>query len=51
MKLFMDLFSSDVGLFSAATIGIVLAMGAFYVRYFIGHMHADEARAAAAQKS
>lgn len=50
MKLFIDLFSSDVGLLSAATLAIILAMGAFYVRYFIHHMHEDEARAQASKR-
>ncbi|MEH0164576.1 DUF3149 domain-containing protein [Roseateles microcysteis] len=45
MRLFIDLFSSDVGLLSAATLFIILAMGAFYVRYFLSHMHQDEAKA------
>jgi len=45
MRLFIDLFSSDVGLFSVATLAVILAMGAFYVRYFLSHMHEDEAKA------
>lgn len=44
MKALEILFTSDVGLFSVATIGIVLAMGAYYVRYFLRHMHEDETR-------
>lgn len=45
MQLFKDLFSSDVGLMSAAVIAITLGMGAYYVRYFLRHVHEDEARA------
>lgn len=45
MQLFKDLFSSDVGMMSAAVIAIMLGMGVFYVRYFLNHMHEDEARA------
>ncbi len=45
MKLFIDLFSSDVGLFSAATLLVMLGMGVFYLHYFLSHMHADEAKA------
>ncbi len=48
LNLFKDLFSSDVGLMSAAVIAITLGMGAFYVRFFLKHMHEDEARARAA---
>jgi Protein of unknown function (DUF3149) len=50
MKALEILFTSDVGLFSVVTIGIVLAMGAYYVRYFLRHMHEDEAREAAARR-
>ena len=51
MKALIDLFSTDYGLLSAAVIAITLGMGAFYVRFFLKHMHEDEARArAAAQK-
>lgn len=48
MALWKDLFSSDVGLLSAGVIAFTLAMGAFYLRYFLRHMHDDEARARAA---
>lgn len=43
MSLFKDLFSSDVGLMSAAVIGITLCMGVFYVRYFLSHIAQDSA--------
>lgn len=35
MKLFADLFSSDVGLLSIGTIGIVLLMSVYYIWFFI----------------
>ena len=47
MQLFKDLFSSDVGLMSAAVIAITLGMGAFYVSYFLRHVREDARRAAA----
>ncbi|PND39267.1 DUF3149 domain-containing protein [Paucibacter aquatile] len=43
LNLFKDLFSSDVGLMSAAVIAITLGMGAFYVRYFLSHIASDTA--------
>lgn len=47
MRLLVDLFSSDVGILSAAVIIFMLGMGGFYLRYFLKHMHEDEKRAAA----
>lgn len=44
MTAFRDIFSSDAGLLSLAVIAFMLGMGAFYVRYFLRHMHQDEAR-------
>lgn len=44
MTAFKDIFSSDAGLLSLAVFAIMLGMGAFYVRYFVRHMHEDEAR-------
>lgn len=44
MQLFKELVSSDVGLMSLAVIAITLGMGMFYLRYFLKHMHDDEAR-------
>ncbi|WP_341889938.1 DUF3149 domain-containing protein [Variovorax sp. YR752] len=49
MHAFRDFFSTDYGLFSAAGLAFMLGMGVFYVRYFIRHMHEDEARERAAQ--
>ena len=46
MQLFKDLFSSDVGLMSAAVIAITLGMGAFFARYFAKHIREDSERAA-----
>ena len=46
MRLFTELFTTDVGLMSAAGLLFMLAMGAFYLRYFLKHMHDDEAKAA-----
>ena len=46
MQVFKELFTSDVGLMSAAGIIFMLGMGVFYVRYFLRHMHEDEAAAA-----
>ncbi|MEY2893714.1 MAG: hypothetical protein RJA98_3622 [Pseudomonadota bacterium] len=45
-----DLFSTDYGLMSIAGIVFMLGMGAFFMRYFLRHMHEDEARAAAQAK-
>lgn len=45
MRLFSELMTTDVGLMSAAGILFMLGMGAFYLRYFLKHMHDDEARA------
>jgi hypothetical protein len=45
MQLLKDLFTTDVGLMSAAGIAFMLGMGVFYVRYMLKHMHDDEARA------
>ena len=45
MRLFSELITSDAGLMSAAGILFMLGMGVFYFRYFMKHMHDDEARA------
>ena len=45
MRLLQELFSTDVGVMSAAVIAIMLGMGAFFARYFISHMHEDERKA------
>jgi hypothetical protein len=41
LKLFVDLFSTDYGLFSIAVITFMLGMGAWYYRFFNRKM--DEA--------
>lgn len=46
MRLLNELMTTDVGLMSAAGILFMLGMGAYFLRYFIKHMHEDEARAA-----
>jgi hypothetical protein len=48
MRVITELFSTDVGLMSIGGIVFMLGMGVFYVRYFLKHMHDDEARARAA---
>ena len=48
MHALRDFFSTDYGLLSAAVIAFMLGMGVFYARYFLKHMHEDEARARAA---
>ena len=45
MRLLSELMTTDVGLMSAAGIVFMLGMGVFYYRYFVKHMHDDEARA------
>ena len=45
MRLLNELMTTDVGLMSAAGILFMLGMGAFFLRYFMKHMHDDEARA------
>lgn len=44
MTVFKDIFASDAGLLSLAVIAFMLGMGAFFVRYFVRHMHEEEAR-------
>ena len=46
MRLLTELMTTDVGLMSAAVILVTLGMGAYYLRYFLRHMHEDEAKAA-----
>jgi len=45
MHALKDLFTTDVGLMSAGGIAFMLGMAVFFVRYFLRHMHEDEARA------
>jgi hypothetical protein len=50
MRLFTELVTTDVGLMSAGGILFMLGMGAFYLRYFLKHMHDDEANMARQKK-
>lgn len=50
MHALKDFFLTDYGLMSAAVIVFMLGMGGFYVRFFLKHMHEDEARANAARR-
>ena len=43
MRLLTELMTTDAGLMSAAGILFTLGMGVFYFRYFMKHMHDDEA--------
>lgn len=44
MRLLQELFSTDVGVMSAVVLAVILGMGAFFIRFFLRHMHEDEAR-------
>lgn len=44
MHAIQDFLSTDYGLMSAAVIAVMLGMAAFFARFFIRHMHEDEAR-------
>lgn len=44
MQALKILFTSDVGLLSLGSILFMIGMGGFYLRYFLKHMHDDEAR-------
>lgn len=46
MRLLSELMTTDVGLMSAGGILFMLAMGVFYLRYFLKHIEADAAKAA-----
>ncbi len=50
MHAIRDFVSTDYGLLSAAVIAFMLGLGVFYVRFFLRHMHEDEARARAAPR-
>lgn len=47
MHALKELFTTDVGLMSAAGLAFMLGMGIFYVRYFLKHIQQDADRAAA----
>lgn len=44
MQALNEFLTTDVGLLSAGVIAFMLLMGAYYVRFFLKHMHEDEAR-------
>jgi hypothetical protein len=44
MQALRELFTTDVGLMSIGVIVFMLGMGAFFLRFFLQHMHQDEAR-------
>jgi Protein of unknown function (DUF3149) len=46
MHALKDLFTTDVGLMSLASIGFMLGMGVFFVRYCLRHMQEDADKAA-----
>lgn len=50
MKLWADLFSSDVGILSAVVIIVMLGMAAFFLRFFIRHAQDPAPVAAGAGK-
>jgi hypothetical protein len=50
MHALKDLFTTDVGLMSVASIAFMLGMGVFFVRYFLRHMREDGEKAAAASR-
>ena len=49
MHALKELFTTDVGLMSAAGIAFMLGMAVFFIRYFIRHMREDEVRDKAAK--
>lgn len=44
MRALTELFTTDVGLMSVAVLAVVLVMAGYYIRYFLKHMHDDEAK-------
>ncbi len=51
MQALKDLFTTDYGIMSVIVIAFILAMAAWFVRYFVRHMEEDEARMRAQQPS
>jgi hypothetical protein len=45
MQILKDLFTTDVGLMSAAGIAFMLGMAVFFVRYFLRRIREDGERA------
>ncbi len=50
MPLLRELFSTPMGLMSAAGIAFMLGMAVFFVRFFMRHMREDEAREKATRR-
>ncbi len=50
MRVLEELFTTDVGLMSAAGIVFMIGMAVFFMRYFARHVREDAARADAAGK-
>lgn len=48
MRALQDLLTTDYGLMSLIGIVFMLGMGVFFTRFFLKHMHDDEAAAKAA---
>lgn len=44
MRALTELFTTDVGLLSMGSMAFMVGMGIFYLRYFVKHMHEDEAK-------
>ena len=44
MQAFKDLVSTDYGLLSLASLGFIIGMAVFFIRYFVSLMRQDEAR-------
>jgi hypothetical protein len=49
MRVLTELFTTDVGLMSAAGLVFMLGMGVFFVRYFLKHIQQDSESAARAK--
>lgn len=45
MQALKELFTTEVGLMSAAGLTFMLGMGVFFIRYIIKHVREDEANA------
>ncbi len=45
-----ELLTTDIGLMSLGVIVFMLGMSVFFVRFFLRHMHEDEARAKAGNR-
>jgi hypothetical protein len=50
MQALKELVTTDVGLLSLGGIVFMLGMAVFFVRYFLQHMHEDEAKAKAERR-